>query len=244
MSAETLTIRTNELTEGLKHGSLDRMTIVMVLCLFILQFMFPHVVFQEISEGIHSSIASLSALSYELNPALERVLKQSLVPTVLAAEAGFRTVAEPEYKESVEEAVYVYGALPVVSEKDEARMELSEDAETLSEITLEPGAVLNVRVTGYNSEIDQTDDTPCITANGFNICEADKSAQYIIANNCLGFGTKVSFPELNPRRIYIVKDRMNSRYDCNTVDIWMREKSAAIEFGLKKLEMAVYAKKD
>ncbi len=91
-------------------------------------------------------------------------------------------------------------------------------------------------ITAYNSEPGQTDDSPCITANGFNVC--DHGEEDTIAANFLKFGTKVRIPELFGDRVFIVRDRMNQKHP-NRVDIWMKEKSAAIKFGVKTAKIEV-----
>jgi len=96
---------------------------------------------------------------------------------------------------------------------------------------------LIVPVTAYTSEAAQTDATPCITANGYNLCKANE--ENVIAANFLPFGTMVKFPDYDPDTIFTVQDRMNKRYPYRA-DIWMIEKSDAIQFGVKKLTMEVY----
>lgn len=91
-------------------------------------------------------------------------------------------------------------------------------------------------ITAYNSEPGQTDDSPCITANGFNVC--DHGEEDTIAANFLKFGTKVRIPELFGDRIFIVRDRMNQKHP-NRVDVWMKEKPAAIKFGVKTAKIEV-----
>jgi len=83
-------------------------------------------------------------------------------------------------------------------------------------------------ITAYNSVPEQTDDTPCITANGFNVCE--HWTEDTIAANFLKFGTKVRIPELFGDRIFIVRDRMNKRFS-DRVDVWMKEVPDARKFG-------------
>jgi len=85
-------------------------------------------------------------------------------------------------------------------------------------------------MTAYNSESSQTDNSPCITANGFNVCE--HGIEDTIAANFLKFGTKVMIPELFGERVFVVRDRMNRRYT-NRVDIWFKDYNDAINFGLK-----------
>jgi len=91
-------------------------------------------------------------------------------------------------------------------------------------------------VTAYNSEVGQCDSTPCITANGFNLCE--HGIEDSVATNMLPFGTKVRFPKIFGDRIFIVRDRMNSRY-YERFDIWMLEHSDAIKFGLQYIEVEI-----
>lgn len=91
-------------------------------------------------------------------------------------------------------------------------------------------------VTAYNSEPGQTDDTPCITANGFNLCE--HGIEDSVAANFLRFGTKVRIPELYGDKVFTVRDRMNKRYT-SRMDIWMLEKSDAIKFGAQRVSIEV-----
>ena len=85
-------------------------------------------------------------------------------------------------------------------------------------------------ITAYNSEVDQCDDSPCITANGFNVC--DHGIEDTIAANFLPFGAKVRIPELYGDKVFIVRDKMNKRYP-NRVDIWMINKTDARQLGVK-----------
>lgn len=93
-------------------------------------------------------------------------------------------------------------------------------------------------MTAYNSEQGQTDDSPCITANGFNVCE--HGVEDTVAANFLPFGAKVRMPELYGDKIFTVRDRMNSRYK-NRLDIWMVNKADAMRFGVKTVKIEVLA---
>lgn len=86
-------------------------------------------------------------------------------------------------------------------------------------------------MTAYNSDPAQTDDTPCITANGFNVCE--HGVEDTVAANFLPFGTKIRIPELFGERIFIVRDRMNARYE-NRIDVWMLKNDDARRFGVRR----------
>jgi len=91
-------------------------------------------------------------------------------------------------------------------------------------------------ITAYNSEIEQTDNSPCTTANGFNVCEHGE--EDTIAANFLRFGTKIRIPELFGDKVFVVRDRMNTRF-FNRVDVWMVEKQDAREFGVKLAKIEI-----
>lgn len=91
-------------------------------------------------------------------------------------------------------------------------------------------------MTAYNSEAAQTDASPCITANGFNVCK--HGVEDTIAANFLKMGTKVKIPELYGDRIFVVRDRMNAKHP-NRVDIWMKDRASAIKFGVKTAKIQV-----
>ena len=85
-------------------------------------------------------------------------------------------------------------------------------------------------ITAYSSETSQCDSSPCITANGFNLCE--HGIEDSVAANFLAFGTKIRIPDLFGEKVFIVRDRMNPRHQ-NRLDIWMQDKQKAKEFGVK-----------
>ena len=91
-------------------------------------------------------------------------------------------------------------------------------------------------ITAYNSEAAQTDDSPCTTATGYNVCEHGE--EDTIAANFLEFGTKVQIPELFGDRVFTVRDRMNKRH-ADRVDVWMKEKHDAIQFGVKTAKINI-----
>ena len=97
--------------------------------------------------------------------------------------------------------------------------------------------ILDLYVTAYSSTLDQTDETPCIAASGYNLCQHDK--ENVIACNFLPFGTKVVFSELDPDKIYTVVDRMHERFN-SRMDIWMQSRIRAKQFGLKYLKVEIY----
>jgi 3D (Asp-Asp-Asp) domain-containing protein len=112
-----------------------------------------------------------------------------------------------------------------------------EDGRLPENNTLKVKHSLNLVLTAYNSEIGQCDDTPCITANGFNVCKHGK--EDTVAINGVKFGTKVRFPDLFGDRVFVVRDRMNARYNSGRGDIWMVSKAEAKKFGVRVARMEV-----
>ncbi len=94
----------------------------------------------------------------------------------------------------------------------------------------------HIMITAYNSEAGQTDDSPCITANNFNVCAS--GVEDTLAANFLPFGSKVKIPELFGDKVFIVRDRMNKRFS-DRIDIWMIKKPDAIKFGAKIAKIEV-----
>jgi 3D (Asp-Asp-Asp) domain-containing protein len=62
----------------------------------------------------------------------------------------------------------------------------------------------------------------------------------VIAANFLKFGTKVRIPELFGDRVFTVQDRMNRRFP-NHVDVWMKDRGQAINFGVQKAQIEILA---
>lgn len=91
---------------------------------------------------------------------------------------------------------------------------------------------LIISISAYSSTVDQTDDSPFITARGTYVRDG------IIAANFLPFGTKIKIPELFGDKIFVVEDRMNSRY-WHKIDVWFPERQDALEFGVKTAKIQI-----
>lgn len=120
-----------------------------------------------------------------------------------------------------------------VMDPEAAKIANQNQATSTPEAAPQPVKVLNAGphvITAYNSEVAQTDDDPCTTANGFNVCQHNQ--EDTVAANFLKFGTKVRIPEIFGDRVFVVRDRMNSRYT-NHVDVWMKGHSEAVNFGVQ-----------
>ncbi len=90
----------------------------------------------------------------------------------------------------------------------------------------------DVIVTAYSSTVDQTDDSPFITASGTRVKDG------IIACNFLPFGAKVRFPDVYGNKIFVVEDRMALR-NSHKIDIWFETRDQAKQFGVKYLRIEV-----
>jgi len=93
-----------------------------------------------------------------------------------------------------------------------------------------------ITVTAYTSEIGQTDGNPCRTASGFDLCKY--RIEDSVAANFLRFGTKIRIPDVFGDRVFVVRDRMNPRYD-NYIDVWFNDKQEAKRFGVKVLRVEI-----
>lgn len=89
-----------------------------------------------------------------------------------------------------------------------------------------------MQVSGYNSEVAQTDDSPFITASNTHVRDG------IVASNQFPFGTVLKFPSLYGDKIFVVEDRMNKRYT-NNVDIWFADKTEALQLGRRTVQIEV-----
>lgn len=101
-----------------------------------------------------------------------------------------------------------------------------------------PQVVRRFRVlaTAYSSTVDQTDSTPCVTANGYDLCAAD--AENVVAANFLRFGTRLRIPDYSGEKVYTVQDRMHPRFN-RRVDLWMRDRESAKLFGAQYLGVEI-----
>ena len=90
-------------------------------------------------------------------------------------------------------------------------------------------------ITAYTSTPEQTDDTPFIAASGKRVHDG------MIAANFLPFGTKVKIPSIYGEKIFVVEDRMNSRYGYGRFDVWLdMSRAEARKFGVKRVEVEVF----
>lgn len=95
-------------------------------------------------------------------------------------------------------------------------------------------------VTAYTSDEEQTDSTPCLSADGSNICARYEDGETLCAANFVPFGTLLMLdnsdvPDGEDAIVCVVADRLSSRYP-NRVDIYMgMDTERAIEFGVRTM---------
>lgn len=115
---------------------------------------------------------------------------------------------------------------------------LSESAEGRmfgSKTEIRPNKVVRAVITAYSSTVDQCDDDPFVAASGKRVYDG------MIAANWLPFGTVIKIPELYGDKVFMVDDRMNSRYGYGRMDIWMdAPKNEVKKFGVKRVEIEIY----
>ncbi len=107
----------------------------------------------------------------------------------------------------------------------------------------QPHRTIWVLATAYSLDRAQTDASPCIPANGENLCDLRKVQGYhnTIATNFLRFDTRVRLPSLYEDKMFVVRDRMNKRYNgTHRIDIVMESVEAAKQFGVKWVQMELY----
>ena len=93
-------------------------------------------------------------------------------------------------------------------------------------------------VTAYNAgDPRQTDDTPCISANGENLCKALAAGKKRCAANFVPLGSRLHVDKVG---VCLVTDRTHKRYS-NRVDIAMNrhEHHKARQFGRQKLKVKI-----
>ena len=173
-------------------------------------------------------------------------LNDDAIKEALANEIVSVAVTVPNSNTKNESIVASLAPEKANAEKEEVRLTETTDNISLNETiptattTAETGPkVIRTSkhvMTAYNSDPRQTDDSPCITANGFNVC--DHGVEDTIAANFLKFGTKVMIPDLFGDRVFIVRDRMNKRFP-DRVDIWMKNIDDARKFGVKTAQIQV-----
>lgn len=90
-----------------------------------------------------------------------------------------------------------------------------------------------LEVSAYTSRVQETDASPCIHADGSNICDRFKKGEKMVAYNCAKLGSKLKIGDT----VYTVVDRLAPRYTASCrIDIYMgMDLKGALKHGVKKL---------
>ncbi|MBP7529544.1 MAG: 3D domain-containing protein [Syntrophorhabdaceae bacterium] len=87
-------------------------------------------------------------------------------------------------------------------------------------------------VSAYNSVPEQTDASPCISADGTDICRRYKKGECIVATNAYPLRTRLRIDKVGD---CTVADRTHVRYS-HRVDLFMdKDIEGAVNFGVQKL---------
>jgi len=101
----------------------------------------------------------------------------------------------------------------------------------------EPRYFSTITISAYNSVPWQTDATPCIGAQGTDICEYYERGEDVCAANFVPLGTILEVEGLGE---CTVRDRMNARYYYR-VDWYMgMDVAAARSFGIQQKAVSIY----
>lgn len=87
-------------------------------------------------------------------------------------------------------------------------------------------------VTAYNSVVSQTDNSPCISASGLDICKTEKLI--CACPREYPFGTRF----LIDGQIYFCEDRLHEKYD-DRIDLLMKTDKEAKQWGKRLLEVKI-----
>ncbi len=104
---------------------------------------------------------------------------------------------------------------------------------TLPEATDKPETeilrIMTVRASAYTSTVAECDSDPFTTASGAKVYDGG------IAMNGIKFGTKIRIPAYFGNKVFTVTDRMNARWGNKKIDIWMTNRTDAINWGVRSV---------
>lgn len=162
--------------------------------------LFKHTNYQRVYETSVSFVVVLSLFATAVTP---QVLNAASPKGIISAAAIMVVPTEPENKS-------VSLSLPDGGEREALQKR-------------------RMRVSFYSSDVGQTDDTPCIPADGSDLClMAEEGIVDAVATNQFSLGRVIRIPELEmdgvsyADRVFVNRDRMNARYNNgNYIDIYI-----------------------
>lgn len=184
------------------------------------------------------------AFKYKIKRKKDQILDSKFLLAVLMLTIGISwtvtyyeyPILRNDYNKAIEIVNRIENSGEVVKKTDDS-VGAATQANSTSEEELNspsPARELTVEMSAYTSRVEETDASPCISADGSNICEYDGC---VVAYNALPLGSKVivdGFGECT------VKDRMNSRYGENNMDIYFKhDLQGALAFGRQQVNVTV-----
>lgn len=141
------------------------------------------------------------------------------------------TMIQAYYANKQPVIIYVNRDAGVV--EDTAKEVTTEQVEETTEI--DTPLTISVEMSAYTSRVEETDSSPCISADGTNICEYDGC---VVASNDYALGTEI---EVEGFGICEVRDRMNKRYTATgNMDIYFgMDLDGALQFGRRNVNIRV-----
>lgn len=180
-------------------------------------------------------IKSYYRLNHKREANEERIIGGVVSAVVLGFALAWVAYGEGQYLEANQEA---FISSQAVEEVQTTRMTIEDLIAPPAQAEEPTVKVETVReVSAYTSEPGQTDSTPCIAADGSDICLRHAAGEGICATNAFPLGTKLFVGNLGT---CTVADRMNARYK-NRVDWYMGlDTPEAINFGIQNLNVEIY----
>lgn len=178
---------------------------------------------------------------FTLNSALD-TMKKSPLETVLIAVVAFGMVwiSLPSIASADQDAPYALSEKAVSLQIEAMQNNFKPTGELPKSELRAPVKYMNMPVTAYNSVPWQTDDTPCIGAQGTDICRLLEQGENTCAANFVPLGTMLEVEGLGT---CMVRDRMNARYHYR-VDWYMGMNiTEARKHGVQVKSIGIYAKK-
>ncbi len=125
---------------------------------------------------------------------------------------------------------------PVGQISEVALMVTNDGMSRLPEIPEKPQPVAKktmiIAVSAYSSTVDQCGADPFTTASGTKVHDGT------LAANFLPIGTRVRLPDHFGNKIFVVEDRMATRFS-NRADIWMPSRTEAKQWGIKHVRIEI-----
>ena len=157
---------------------------------------------------------------------LGAVISQMALPLVVKADVATETTTMPKLSLNTVFQEQTVKQLPIAPTKLGLR---PADREVPDRV------IAKAVITAYTSTPGQTDDTPFIAASGKRVHDG------MIAANGLPFGTRVKIPAVYGEKIFVVEDRMNSRYGYGRFDVWLdMSRAEARKFGVKRVMVEIF----